>query len=157
MLGLVAALAVTACSGSGSDADSDSTFTAQPGSFGARYLAIAEPANEKLDHAFDALEDDEHDSLKSAAKDLRAAATVERAFDKSLLAISWPAAIESTARSMVAANEARAQLSDQAAASTALAQLAGYEDDLDVADSVVERWVTMIRVQLSLPPPDTDS
>lgn len=153
----LAVTALTACSGGGSDADSDATFTAPAGSLGAKYLAIALPANKKLDHAFDALEDAEHDDLKSSAKDLQAAAAVERAFDQSLLAITWPAAIESTARSMVAANEARAQLSDQAAASTTLTQLAGYQQDLTVADSVVERWVTTIRQQLSLPPPDTDS
>jgi hypothetical protein len=153
---VAAALALTACSSGGSgDDDADSTFTAPAGSLGAKYLAIANPANEKLDNAIDALEDDDHKDLKASAKDLTAAAAVERAFDRSLLAITWPPAIEATAKSMVAANEARADIDMQAAGSMSLAQLAGYEQDLDVGNGVVERWVTMIRTQLDLPPPDT--
>ena len=48
----------------------------------ARYLAIARPANERLDHDFDGLGDASRDDLQAAAADLRNAAATERRFDR---------------------------------------------------------------------------
>jgi hypothetical protein len=57
---------------------------------------------------------------------------------------------------MVKVNEARASLTEQAAGSNTVAEVKGYEQDIDVANDVVEQQVDTIRIQLHLPPPDTD-
>lgn len=121
----------------------------------ARYLAIARPANERLDRDFDGLEDASHDDLAAAAADLRDAAATERRFDRQLLRLELPPAEETIARLMVSANESRARLTERAAASRTLTALARYLPRLTAANAPVEEAVIVIRGQLGLPPPDT--
>jgi len=121
----------------------------------ARYLAIARPANERLDHEFDGLGDASQDDLQAAAADLRDAAATERAFDRQLLRLALPADEETIARLMVTANQARARLSDRAAASPTLAVLHHYLPLLTAANAPVEDAVRVLRDQLRLPPPET--
>jgi hypothetical protein len=121
----------------------------------ARYVAIATVGNRGLDGAFHALDGRDHDHLVAARADLRAAAAIERRFDRSLLAIVFPSAIEATARTMVRVNEARATLTSEAAASASLSQLRRYERQLSAADGAVEQQVRTLRAQLGLPPPET--
>ena len=85
------------------------------------YLAIALPANRRLDEDFDGL-DDNHNDLAAAEAALRDAAATERQFDRRLLVLKLPAATETVARLLVTANEARARLTTAAAASTSLSQ-----------------------------------
>ena len=167
------ALAVAAC-GTGSPAGSRSAaaVTAEPAAsasaspsppvpevprpvLAAQYLAIARPANKRLDRDFDGLADASHDDLAAAAADLRNAAATERRFDRQLLRLELPPAEEVIARLMVSANESRARLTVQAAASPALAALARYLPRLTAANAPVERAVVVIRSQLGLPPPET--
>jgi hypothetical protein len=121
----------------------------------AQYLAIARPANERLDDDFDGLKDASRDNLRAAAADLRDAAATERKFDRQLLGLSLLPAEETVARLMVTANESRARLSDRAAASTTLTALHRYLPRLSAANTAVEDAVRVIRGQLSLPPPET--
>jgi hypothetical protein len=121
----------------------------------ARYLAIARPANERLDHDFDGLGDASHDNLQAAAADLRAAAATERTFDRQLMRLALPAAEEKIARIMVLANQARARLSDEAAAASTLTGLHHYLPLLTAANAPVEDAVRVLRSQLRLPPPET--
>ena len=118
------------------------------------YLAIALPANRRLDADFDGL-DDNHNNLAAAEAALRDAAATERQFDRRLLALRLPAATETVARLLVTANEARARLTTAAAASTSLSQLHKYEPRLTAANRPVEEAVRVIRSQLDLPPPET--
>ena len=118
------------------------------------YLAIALPANRRLDEDFDGL-DDNHNDLAAAEAALRDAAATERQFDRRLLALKLPAATETVARLLVTANEARARLTTAAAASTSLSQLHRYEPRLTAANRPVEEAVRVIRSQLGLPPPET--
>ena len=118
------------------------------------YLAIALPANRRLDADFDGL-DDNHNNLAGAETALRDAAATERQFDRRLLALKLPAATETVARLLVTANEARARLTMAAAASTSLCQLHRYEPRLTAANRPVEEAVRVIRSQLGLPPPET--
>ena len=118
------------------------------------YLAIARPANRRLDADFDGLED-HHNDLAAAQADLRDAAATERQFDRRLLALRLPAATETVARLLVTANEARIRLTTAAAASTSLSQLHRYEPRLTAANRPVEEAVRVIRSQLGLPPPET--
>jgi hypothetical protein len=118
------------------------------------YLAIARPANRRLETDFDGL-DDHRGDLAAARADLRDAAATERQFDRRLLALKLPAATETVARLLVTANEARARLTTAAAASTSLSQLHRYEPRLTAANQPVEEAVRVIRSQLGLPPPET--
>jgi hypothetical protein len=118
------------------------------------YLAIALPANRRLETDFDGL-DDHRGDLPAAQADLRDVAATERQFDRRLLALKLPAATETVARLLVTANEARVRLTTAAAASTSLSQLHRYEPRLTAANQPVEEAVRVIRSQLSLPPPET--
>ena len=136
--------------------DDSPLITLQLSGPAARYLAIAEPANARLDTAFDVGSRTATATSPETQADFRLAAATERSFDRDLLAIALPPTIRATALAMVKVNEARAALTEQAAGSTTVAQVEGYEQDIDVANDVVEQQVDIIRDQLHLPPPDTD-
>jgi hypothetical protein len=121
----------------------------------ARYLAIALPANRKLDHALDDLKDHEKDNLAAARADLRAAAATERQFDRQLMTISFPPRAEPVVLLLYRVNQARAALTSTAAEGASLGQLRGYASRLDAANQPVEDAVRVIRDHLGLPPPDT--
>ncbi len=118
-------------------------------------MAIARPANRRLDTDLEGVEHRDHGHLAAAEADLRDAAATERMFDRQLLAMRLPPATEAVARMLVTANEARARLTEQAATSTSLRQLRRYERRLDAANAPVEEAVRVIRSQLGLPPPET--
>ncbi len=69
----------------------------------ARYLAIARPANHRLDEAVDGFEDHRRDDLAKAVAGLRAQAATERWFDRQLARIRFPAEIEAIARERIRA------------------------------------------------------
>jgi hypothetical protein len=119
----------------------------------ARYLVIAEAGNRRLEADLDPLERRDRDSLARAQADLRDAAATERLFDRRLLRIAFPPAIEPVARELWRVNEARATLTTAAAASSSLHQLQGYEPRLKAANRPVEGAVRTIRHDLGLPPP----
>jgi hypothetical protein len=121
----------------------------------ARYLAIATIGNQGLDRAFHALDGPDRDHLAAARADLNAAAATERRFDRSLLAIAFPSAIEATAKSVVRVNESRATLTSEAATSTSLQQLSRHEQILGAANDAVVQQVGILRTQLGLPPAET--
>ncbi len=128
----------------------------RPGGAPAAYLAIADEFNKQLDHEFDGLTDAERGDLTAARTDLREIAATERAFDQRLAALSLPSEADATARALITANEARATLTTQAAASGTLDQLDGFKTRLTAANAQVERPVKVIRAELGLPAPDTN-
>jgi hypothetical protein len=119
-----------------------------------QYLAIAVAGNRHLEHDFDGLRADNGD-LGLARAYLRDAAATERLFDRRLLRLQLPTAVAAVARELVTANEARARLTDRAAASPSLAQLRADEPSLTAANAPVEDAVRVIRSMLGLPPPET--
>ena len=121
----------------------------------ARYLAIAEDGNRRLEVDFDRRAGRDRTRLAAAHADLRDAAATERRFDRRLLAIMFPAATERIARLLFQVNQSRASLTISAAASVSLRQLRSFERRLSAANAPVEEAVRVIRSQLSLPPPDT--
>ena len=56
----------------------------------ARYLAIAGPANERLDHEVDGYQDESRHDLAAAEAELRAEAATELQFDRQLSRIPFP-------------------------------------------------------------------
>jgi len=121
----------------------------------AGYMAIARPANRRLETDLEGVEHRDRNHLAAAKADLRDAAATERLFDRQLLAMKLPPATEAVARLLVASNQARAKLTQKAAASTSLRQLRRYERRLEEANQPVEEAVRVIRRQLGLPPPAT--
>ena len=132
-----------------------STPSANLRSLRADYLSIAEPANHRLDVEVDAYADNAHRDLAAAEKALRAEAATERHFDRQLAAISFPPAIEVTARALIRVNEIRAKLTLKQAAAHSIAALLSFTATHDAADAELEAQVRIIRSELGLPPPST--
>jgi len=76
-------------------------------------------------------------------------------FDRDLLRLSLPAAVEVTAHDLVRANEPRIKLTFALSAYHSLGQLTRDETRLAAANAAVEVPVRSIRHQLGLPPPQT--
>ena len=160
------ALLAAGCAGSGPPAQSlashrpaapgPAATTAKLTALAARYMAIARPANRRLDREFDGFDDHVKDGdLAAARATLRAAVVTERRFDRQLIALSFPPRTEPFVRLLYRVNQARAALTSTAAGVTSLRELRGYAKRLDAANEPVEAAVRVIRGQLGLPPPDT--
>jgi hypothetical protein len=121
----------------------------------ARYLAIARPANRRLDVAFDGYSDAAHESLARARRDLRLEAATERRFDSQLLAIAFPSWIALTARALVSVNQRRIALTEHQAGAPTLTAMRALEYRHRAANAAVEAQVRLIRQFLGLPPPST--
>lgn len=120
-----------------------------------QYLAIARPANHRLDVEVDGYGDHERDDLRAAKKDLREEVATERRFDGQLLQIPFPAPIEMTARALVKSNQVRIGLTEGQARATSLASLRSFDRLHKASDAAVETQARQIRVFLKLPPPAT--
>lgn len=123
---------------------------------GSAYLTTAEQDNRRLDRDFDRLHGRDRSRLAAARADLRDIAATERAFDRQLARLTLPSPAGATARALITANQARAALTDLAAASTTLGRLHTYDQPLAAANARVETPVRALRSQLGLPPPATD-
>lgn len=121
----------------------------------ASYLAIARPANHRLDAEVDGFADSQRDDLAKAAAGLRAEAATERHFDRLLARIRLPAAIEGIASELIRANRSRIALTRREARSASLAELKTFARRHKAADAAVETPVKALRKALGLPPPST--
>ena len=121
----------------------------------ARYLAIAEAGNRRLEIDFDGLNGRDRGNLARAQADLRDAAATERLFDRRVAATAFPPRIETFVHALVWLNESRATLTARAAAAPTLPELHRYDARLAAANGPVEQAVRLIRAALGLPPPDT--
>jgi hypothetical protein len=118
-----------------------------------RYLAIALPANHRLDHEVEGFADHQRSDLTAAEADLRAEAATERRFDRQLAAIPFPPGIAAVSRALIWANQSRAALTDRQARSASLTRLHSLAARHRAADAAVEFGVRLIRQALGLPPP----
>jgi hypothetical protein len=121
----------------------------------ASYLAIARPANHRLDAEVDGFGDERRPDLAKASADLRAEAATERHFDRQLARIRFPAAITAIASALIRANRSRIALTLREAGSASLARLRSFTGRHKAADAAVEVQVRVIRKALGLPPPST--
>jgi hypothetical protein len=103
--------------------------------------------------AFTRLEQRDGGRPAAARADLRAAAATERMFDRQLRQIAFPPPLATVARLLYRANQARARLTEAAAALPGLVRLHRAERALRAANRPVEDAVTVLRSQLGLPPP----
>ena len=120
----------------------------------AAYMAIAEPANHRLDKEVDSYNDHARENLAIAEADLRGEVATERWFDQRLLKIAFPAAIATTAKALVRANDQRIALTIKQARAMTVSELLAFNARHRAADAAVEVQVRIIRKQLGLPPPD---
>jgi hypothetical protein len=120
-----------------------------------QYLHIADAGNDRLEKDIDGLSGPDQDHLAAARADLRDASVTERLFDQRLIAIVFPPTIESIAANLYTSNQARAELTSEAAMSSTLSQLRSYEGRISASNERVERSVRAIRSALGLPRPDT--
>jgi len=128
---------------------------AQLTALAARYVAIAKPANRRLDIDFDGYGDHQRDDLAAARRDLRAEVATERQFDRQLLSIRFPSWIAMTARGLVMANQRRIVLTERQADAASLAGMRALDHQHTAANAAVESQVRQIRLFLGLPPPST--
>jgi hypothetical protein len=119
----------------------------------AAYMAIALPANHRLDEEVESYNDHARHDLAVAEADLRQEAATERWFDQRLLTIAFPSVISATARALVRANDHRIALTTEQARATTIAGLLALNGRHRAADAAVEVQVRIIRKQLGLPPP----
>ena len=119
----------------------------------AEYLAIARPANHRLDVAVEAYADHAHHNLAAAERALRFEASTERMFDRQLAAITFPPAIAATSSALIRVNEIRARMTERQARARSIPALLSFAADHKMADAQVEAQVRVIRAQLGLPPP----
>jgi hypothetical protein len=119
------------------------------------YLAIAEPANRRLDAEVQSYADNEHRDLAAAEAALQAEAVTERWFDQRLVKIPLPPSAAAPARALAQANVRRAELAVRQAGSPSLAALQSFTRRHQSADAAVEAQVRAIRRALGLPPPTT--
>ena len=145
--------ASAASPGHSSPATSDTLTPAHREALADRYLAIAVPANHRLDHEAEGFADHERSDLAAAEADLRAEAATERGFDRRLAAIPFPPGIAAMARALIQANQSRAALTDRQARSASLARLHSFAAQRRAADAAVEFGARLIRRALALPPP----
>jgi len=87
----------------------------------ARYLAIAQAGNRRLEVEFNRLHKEDRLRLAAAHRDLREIAGTERLFDQRLLDIPFPAATDRIARFLNWVNQARAGMTAAAASAPSLA------------------------------------
>ena len=155
-LGPAAARSSALSSDPASSRSAGSLTAAQRHALAGRYLAIAQPANRKLDHDLDGQQDAEsRGDLAAADADLHDAAVTERQFDRQVAALTFPQPAETFVRLLYQANQSRATLTATAAAAASVPQLRAYQSRLDSSNEPVEDAVDVIRNQLGLPPPDT--
>ncbi len=108
--GAAVVLGCTVLLGAGYAADRPRAANSALASAAARYLAIANAGNRRLQAELDPFEGRDRNNLVRAKADLRDAAATERLFDSRLLAIAFPPATERVARELYRVNEARARL-----------------------------------------------
>ena len=119
------------------------------------YLAVARPANHRLDVEFDSFGDQSRDDLAKAAADLRAEVATERHFDRQLSRIPFPPAIAFLAWELIRANQSRIALTRREARSESIATLRSFARRHKAANAAVEVRARALRKALHLPPPST--
>ena len=149
---MAAAALLTGCSASSHDVVVGATPGHTPAS---QYLAIANAGNERLETDIDGLGGRDRNRLSASLTDLRDASVTEEAFDRQLLAIAFPPAIETIAQRLYATNQSRAELTAQGSMSRTLGALRHNEAQISIANASVETQVRLIRRSLDLPPPAT--
>jgi hypothetical protein len=120
-----------------------------------RYLAVANPANQRLSNEVTAFTASERTNLTAARAALRAEVATASQFDRQLAAIKFPAAVEPIARDVIQANQALGRVTARQARARTLAALQALDARRTAAAAAVEAQVKRLRVALHLPAPSS--
>jgi len=116
-----------------------------------RYLAIADPANQKLDDEATAFTAGERSNLAAASAALKAEVATSTQFDRQLAAIKFPAAAEAIAQDVIQANQARGRVLARQARARTLTAMRALDARSAAAGTAAEVQVKRLRVALGLP------
>jgi hypothetical protein len=118
-----------------------------------QYLAVITPASQQLTTDAAAYAASEGDHLAVAEAALKAEVTSERALDASLTAFAFPPAIAPLARALIRANQARAALTAEQAASSSLTRLRSFDHRVQLANAAVQTEMKLVRTAVDAPLP----
>jgi hypothetical protein len=118
-----------------------------------QYLAVITPATQQLNTDAAAYAASEADHLAVAEAALKAEVTSERALDSSLTAFAFPPAIAPLARALIRANQARAALTAEQAASSSLTRLRSFDHRVQLADAAVQNEMKLVGAAVDAPLP----
>ena len=118
-----------------------------------QYLAVITPASQQLTTDAAAYAASEGDHLAVAEAALKAEVTSERALDASLTAFAFPPDIAPLARALIRANQARAALTAEQAASSSLTRLRSFDHRVQLANAAVQTEMKLVRTAVDAPLP----
>jgi hypothetical protein len=118
-----------------------------------RYLAVANPANQRLNNEITTFTTAEHSNLAAARTALKAEVATASQFDRQLAAIKFPAAVEPIAQDVIRANQALGRVTARQARAKTLAALQALDARRTAAATAVEAQVKRLRLALHLPAP----
>src|SRR5580658_2754773 len=110
-----------------------------------QYMAIMNPASQQLNTDMAAYTASEKHNLAEAEAALTAEVISERAFDTSLAAITFPPAIAPIAKSLIRADQARAELNAEQARSSSLTRMRSLNRRVQATGAAVQTEMTLIR------------
>ena len=145
-----AALAAADCEPSLSP--SGQQCTTQP-MMAAEYAAMLAPASQQLTTDAYAYAANEGDHLAVAEAALTAEVAAERALGRSLAAFPFPPAIVPIAKGLIQANQARAALTAEQAASSSLTRLRSFNHQVQLADAAVQTEMKLVLAAVDAPLP----
>jgi hypothetical protein len=116
------------------------------------YMAIMTPASQQLNTDMAAYTASEKHNLAEAEAALTAEVTSERAFVISLAAMTFPPAIAPIAKSLIRADQARAELTAEQARSSSLTRMRSLNRRVQATGAAVQTEMTLIRQALDSPP-----
>jgi hypothetical protein len=120
-----------------------------------RYLAIADPDNQKLNNEITAFTASERSDLAAASAALKAEVATSTQFDRQLAAVKFPAAVEAIAKDLIQANQARGRILARQARAKTLAAMQALDARSAAAGAAAEVQVKRMRVALHLPATST--
>ncbi len=126
--------------------------TTQP-MMAAEYAALLAPATQQLNTDAAAYAASEGDHLAVAEAALKAEVTSERALGTSLTAFAFPPAIAPLARALIQANQARAALTAEQAASPSLTRMRSFDHQVQLADAAVQTQMKLVLAAVDAPLP----
>ena len=126
--------------------------TTQP-MMAAEYAAMLAPAGQQLTTDAAAYTANEGDHLAVAEAALTAEVAAERALGRSLAAFPFPPAIARLAKGLIQANQARAGLTAEQAASSSLTRLRSFNHQVQLADAAVQTEMKLVLAAVDAPLP----
>jgi hypothetical protein len=126
--------------------------TTQP-MMAAEYAAMLAPAGQQLTTDAAAYTANEGDHLAVAEAALTAEVAAERALGRSLASFPFPPAIARLAKGLIQANQARAGLTAEQAASSSLTRLRSFNHQVQLADAAVQTEMKLVLAAVDAPLP----